>query len=170
MTLAVVAVAATVAATLVSAYGKHVAGKTEQAKANYQAGVDKNNQTISERNAADARERGKIDERAHRVKISQLKGRQRASMGASGIELDSGSALDILSDTAEIGELEALTIRNNAERDAVNFENQAANYGVSSRNAIIGGKAKKSAANLAAFGTLISGGGKAAGQHLSLSS
>lgn len=68
---------------------------------------------------ADARiESGKVEEQRHRYKIADFKGKQQAAFGASGVDVSSGSPVDILSDTAAVGELDALTIRNNAEADA----------------------------------------------------
>lgn len=163
-TAAYIAIGSTVASTGATLIGQQAAGKAAQAKANYESKVASNNQIVAERNAADARERGKAQEQEHRIKIAQLKGRQRVVQAANGIEIDSGSALDILSDTAEIGELEALTIRNNAERQAVNFENQAQDFGVSSANSIIAGQNQSDAANFSSFGTLIGGAGSVAGQ------
>lgn len=100
----------------------------------YQADVDANNQIIQERLANDAVERGKEEERLHRIKIGQLKGQQINAFAKNGVAVDSGSPLDVLSDTAMIGELEALTIRNNAEREAYGYRVNAMNYGASSQN------------------------------------
>ena len=46
-------------------------------------------------------------------------------MAANGVDLSSGSPLDILGDTAMYGELDALTIRSNAEREAYGYRVQS---------------------------------------------
>ncbi len=71
--------------------------------------------------AEDAIDRGEADEEAHRRTIAAFKGKQAAIFGASGAEINTGSSAEILADTAQIGELEALRIRNNAEREAFGF-------------------------------------------------
>src|SRR5690606_19604666 len=81
----------------------------------------------------DARIRGGEAEAAHRRPVGQLRGRQRASLAAAGIDLTEGAPLEILLGTEIMGELDARTIRENAEReafaaemDAFNFRTQAA--------------------------------------------
>ncbi|MGP1254927.1 MAG: virion core protein, T7 gp14 family [Kiloniellales bacterium] len=93
----------------------------------YQRQVAENNAITSERLAEDARERGREEERRQRMTTRDLKGRQTAVLAATGFQADTGSALGILGDTAELGELDALTIRDNAAREAWRFEVQAAN-------------------------------------------
>lgn len=74
---------------------------------------------------ADARiESGKIEEQNQRTRTSQIKGQQKTGFAASGVDVSAGSPVDILSDTAAIGELDALTIRSNAETDAFNLRTQ----------------------------------------------
>lgn len=48
-------------------------------------------------------------------------------MSASGIDLSTAGALDILGDTAAMGELDALTMVNNASREAYGYRMQAEN-------------------------------------------
>lgn len=110
------------------AYGAYRSAQAQKAQSEYQAGVARNNQIIAERNAQDAIKRGQAEEARHRLQVAQLKGTQRSVLAASGVELDDGSALDILGDTAELGELDALTIRSNAEREAYQARVQGMNY------------------------------------------
>ena len=49
-------------------------------------------------------------------------------MGASGFKVDEGSFGDVLEQTAATGELDALTIRSNALREAWGHRVEAANY------------------------------------------
>ncbi|MGO3685493.1 MAG: hypothetical protein ACTJGV_12290, partial [Proteus vulgaris] len=56
-----------------------------------------------------------------------LAGTQAATMSASGIDLSTAGALDILGDTAAMGELDALTMVNNASREAYGYRMQAEN-------------------------------------------
>ncbi len=51
-----------------------------------------------------------------------------ASQAASNITVGSGSAVDVRSSAAEMGELDALTIRSNAEKQAYGYQTQAAAF------------------------------------------
>lgn len=129
------------------AAGQRQAAEAKAAEYRYQAQIDDNNRKVALWKAEDAKARGAKDEAALRVKVAQLKGRQRSALAASGVEVGSGSALDILGDTAALGELDALTIRSNAERESyeqrVVASNLKANAGMKrmgADNAIIAGK------------------------------
>ena len=85
--------------------------------------------------------RGRDEETEARIKTKKLIGAQRARLAAQGIEIDSGSALDIQLETAELGAADALTIRNNAFREstghriqAIDFRNQAEFARLSGKN------------------------------------
>ncbi|MHA2064249.1 MAG: virion core protein, T7 gp14 family [Candidatus Thorarchaeota archaeon] len=119
--------------------------KQQSAQLKYQSQVASNNQKIAEIKAADAINRGELEERKHRIQLAQLIGEQRAGAAASGVLVDEGSALDVVLDTASIGELEALTIRSNAEREALGFRQQANQFGGDA--AFLGSSAKSLSSN-----------------------
>lgn len=118
----------TAVAGAVSAYSASQQSKAASGQAKYQEGVARNNEILAKRAADDARERGRIDEMNQRFKTNQLVGRQRASLAANGVDVGSGSAIDLIQDTFKIGETDALTIRANAERDAAAYLAQGANF------------------------------------------
>jgi hypothetical protein len=127
MGLAGASLAVAVIGTAMSAYGQYQQGQQQSAMNNYQSAVAANNSIIAsqqaaiqERAAEDALSRGRIDEQQHRLKVSQMMGSQRAALAGSGVLVDSGSGLNLLADTATMGEMDALTIRGNAEREAYN--------------------------------------------------
>lgn len=60
-----------------------------------------------------------------RVRTGQAVGTQRSVQAANGIDVNSGSAAQLQDDTAMIGELDALTIQNNAAREAYGYRIQA---------------------------------------------
>ena len=137
-------------ATGLSAYGQLQQGK-------YQSQVARNNAIVQNRMAEDAIERGQREEARHRMKVGLIKGQQRAQIGASGREF-SGSAIDILNDTTVMGELDAFTIRDNAEREAYGFR-------VGATNSLAQGKLDRMRGNYGAGGTLLTGASKVAGQY-----
>jgi len=86
------------------------------------------NKQIARMAAADAKERGHTEEYRHRQRVAALIGRQRALIGGSGFTVDEGSTLTIVEDAATLGEIDALTIRNNASREAWGYEQQATQF------------------------------------------
>jgi len=99
-----------------------------RAQGRYQAGVEEQNQKQGLLAAADAIRRGDIEEDQARLKTRLRIGEQRAGYAASGVELGSGSPLDVTSDTAMFGELDALTIRSNAQREAWGYVAQSEDF------------------------------------------
>jgi hypothetical protein len=116
-------------------------------------------QKVAQGQARDAIDRGQAAEDAHRRKVAQFAGKQRATMGASGVELTSGSFADVLQDTAMLGELDALTIRSNAQREAYGYQSQAAVSGYEA-------SAAKTAGWMNAGGSLLSGASNLASGNL----
>lgn len=97
--------------------GQRNQGKADQATAEHNA-------KLGALQADDALARGGIEEDRYRRQIAQIAGAQRAEIGNRNVAT-SGTALDLLSDTAMIGEEDALTIRNEAAREAWGYRNQA---------------------------------------------
>jgi hypothetical protein len=151
---------ATLAATAVSgavgAYGAIAQGQAAKKQAKYQSAVERNNATIAGWQATDATQRGQIEEQRQRLATARLRGAQRAGMAANGVEIDSGSPLDILMDTAQLGELDALTIRSNAEREAYGFRSQSGNLMAQAGLTQMAGRSAQTAGYIGAGSTLLS--------------
>jgi hypothetical protein len=98
-------------------------------------------------------------------------GAQRAGIAAGNIDVGYGSAVDVQADAAHLGELDALTIRNNAQREAWGFKVEAIDTrqrakitrkeGVAMEKA---GKVAQSAHRLGAIGGLVTGAGSLAAE------
>lgn len=98
------------------------------AQQGYLAQLSRQRQQIAEQQANDALQRGQVAEQKQRDLTAQRIGTQQAALAAQGTDLE-GSPTDILSDTARTGEQDALTIRNNAAREAYGYQVQGAGYG-----------------------------------------
>lgn len=94
----------------------------------YEAAMMRENAVLARQQAEDAVARGQADTMQVRQRALQLVGSQRARMAAQGIDISSGSALDVQVDTGKLAEIDALTVRNNAAREAWGFKTQAADY------------------------------------------
>lgn len=139
-----------------------VAGQKQEAKAAernaaYQAGVLMANQIAATRAAEDARLRGQQAAQRQRKGTRQLIGKQRAVLASNGVLVDTGSALDIVSETAGLGEEDALQMLFNAEREALDYERQGRQAGYDATQAIAAGSAISRATSIQSVGTLIGG-------------
>jgi len=109
--------------------GAQFAGGLVQAQAirdvgAFEADAARLNERLAELQGKQAIARGKKDAANLKRGVKQLIGEQRAAFAAQGIEVGSGSALEIQEETAALGELDAITIRNNAQREAFGFRVQ----------------------------------------------
>lgn len=125
--MAVLPVIAAVAA-VTAAAGAVTSGIASSNAASYSAQVAQNNATIASQNAAYATQAGQVKEQASRMKTAGVIGQQKAIQGASGLDVGSGSNLDVRNSTADLGELDALTIRNNAAREAYGYQTTGQSY------------------------------------------
>lgn len=145
---------AMVAMSAMQAYSQHQQGK-------YQQAVADQNADIAEAQAQDSINRGNAEAEQKRREMRQRQGTQTAIMGATGADMTSGSALDLLGDTTQFGTLDALTTVNNAQREAYGYQ-------VQGMNAEAQGQAAKNASNAAVTQTLLSAPLKAYGAYQSV--
>lgn len=155
--LAIASLASTVIGTGLAVSGQRAQAKAQSNEAKFRAAVARNNDIVSRREADLSRARGEQDARRQEERTRQLIGTQRATLAANGVVVDQGSAADITADTAEIGALDAITIRRNAEREALLRESQGAEF--ASESAL---RERESSSTLRAgrtesFGTVLSG-------------
>lgn len=139
-----------------------VAGGALSAVGQYQQGqvakqVGRNNQVMAEYAAQDAQRRAGEDALKVQQKASALKGSQRASMAAKGLDLGVGTQADILDQTDFFGATDVATTRSNGNRDAWSARQQGA-------NARAQGDASARQANIGAFSTVLSTAGNVAGK------
>lgn len=128
---------------LFNAYSSYEQGK-------YLDKVSKVNAGVSEQAAKDALARGTIEADDMRRQTDRTIGTQRTAFAANGIDVNTGSAGQIQNDTAALGELDALTILNNAAREAYGYKVQA----IDQRQQ---GKLAKYQGKMEAFGSILGG-------------
>ena len=163
---------------VVGMIGQQQQGAAEQSQQNYQAHIARNNSIIAQNNqitaqqfADDARLRGDAEKEAFSAKVRRAQGSQKVALAANGVLVDSGSALDLVEETGDLGRLDALNIRASAEREALNFESQASNFGAQSIQSeaqsqlhVMAGQNARQKANFASFGSLLGAAGSVAGK------
>jgi hypothetical protein len=152
------------ASMLFGAVGSARSTSANNAAAEYQARLSEREAQAHEQLRADAMARGKIDADTHRLKVGQVIGSQRASAGGSGFKADVGSALDVVADTASWGEMDALTIENNAAREAYSYGEAATSARLQADLA----RRSKRSVGTAVMGSILSGVGPLASSLYSL--
>ena len=121
----------------------------------FQKGVADYNARVAENEAQETRRAGVERENIQRRRTAELVSKQRAQLGAAGVDLGSGSALQLQEDAIVQGEADALRIRSNFENRAGALETGAA---LTERQ----GEFAEAAGNNAAAGTLLKSVGNAA--------
>lgn len=133
----------------------------------YSAEVYGRNADLSEAQAKDALARGREAELALRRKGRSLTASQQSSFAAQGLDITSGSAQDVMQNDQALGALDALTIRNNAQREALGFRKQAEYDRQDAVMAKRGGANRANSLRKEAVGTLLTTGTQLAGTYLS---
>jgi hypothetical protein len=147
--MCIAAGALSIISTLAGLAGTAVSGIAQVNAQRAAEAQDKNNAIIAQRNAEDARNRGIVAEQNKQLETKQMIAKQVNVLSERSIDVGSGSALDIIGDTAMFGKLDALTTRGNFEREAIADETQKYNFLASAEQ-------HKSAASASMFGTGIS--------------
>ena len=128
VTLGIASLALGAVGTITQAAGAAQTAEANRAQATYQAQVAENNQIIANQNAMQARAAGAQEAAIQGQKTKAEVGGIKAAQAASNIDVNSGSALDVRSSASQLGELNSLTIRSNAARQAYGYETQGLAY------------------------------------------
>jgi hypothetical protein len=128
-----VALASTVIGTGVSIMGSMQQASAAESSAKYQAQVARNNQIIAEQNASYARQVGQAETETSGMKTAAMVGSAVAAQGASGLDAASGSPVDVVRGTREIGRFDTLNLVRNAELRARGFDIEASNQGATAK-------------------------------------
>lgn len=126
------------------AYSQYQAGRAEQRLANFNA-------RQAELQAQDAITRGREAQQRLRQQVKQVRGTQRARFAGQNVVVGRGSSAQVDAETQVIGELDALTIRNNAAREALGYRTEAIDRRLRGKFARIEGQQR-------AIGTLLTTG------------
>ena len=137
--------------------GQRSAAAAAQQQGDYAASIYSQNAELADAQAADAIARGKESELRSRQGTQQVIGAQRAGLAASGVDISTGSAVDVQAEAARVGELDALTIRNNARREAYGFQVQAAQDRAQAVMAHAAGANTAQSLRNQSYGTLLTG-------------
>lgn len=138
--------ALTVASTLFGANAQREAGRSQRRLAEYKA-------QIADFEAEDALERGEVGASRRRTQTKGVIGAQRAFLASQGVDINRGSAVDVQANARYLGELDAMTIINNAARESWGYRVQAEDYRMR-------GEIAERTGDMGALTTIAGGGGR----------
>jgi len=154
---AVASLVGTVASTAVGVMGAQQQAKAQAQAAQYQAQVAANNAKMMADNAAYQRQKGAQEVYSQDMKNRATRGAIAAAQGASGFDMSSRSLVDIRGSAAELGRLDTLTVENNSERKARDFDIAGKNQTAQSGLYMMEASNAKAAGNLNAFASILGG-------------
>lgn len=125
--------------------------EAQRSQANFQSEMMLKNSREAERMAARAMDLGEKEAKKYSQQINQFVGRQRAGYGASGVDVNFGTAQAVQKETRDVGYQDVENIRTNAFMTAMGYKSQAQDI---SRQARFAKKSGDFEANM----TLLSGG------------
>lgn len=109
-------------------------------QAAYTSMIARSNERLSEMSAIDALKQGDLAAGKIRRDASRVRGAQKVNLAAQGIDINSGSAVDLQTETETMSQYDIDTAKNNAWRAAWGYRVQANNFEGQARMAEIGGK------------------------------
>jgi hypothetical protein len=126
-TWAAISAATAVASAGVSAYSSYTQANAQKKALNYQARVDANNAKIAEYQRSATLQQGEEQAQQAMAQRAQLIGKQRAALTSNGVDLNSGSAVDLLASTEFLGQQDVNQIQSNAARKAWGYDVEGGN-------------------------------------------
>lgn len=143
------------AGTLLAAAGSIYSGYSAMQQANTQAKFDQYNAAIADQNATRAIEVAQINQQTSDNEAAALIGEQLAAQSASGLTLNSRSAILARKGQAELNRKDALNIRQAGELQRFNYESEAASLRAQAKASRASGRSAFIASLFNAGGTLI---------------
>lgn len=126
--VAPLALAAGIAGAGISAAGALEGGAASANAADYQAQVASNNAIIAKQNADYAIKSGQQQASTQSMKGAATAGKIKANQASSGVDVNTGSAVNVQQSAREVAKLDTDTVLNNSELKAYGYRTDATNY------------------------------------------
>lgn len=127
-TLAIAGMASSAAGGIMGAFGASKKADAESAAMQYKAQVARNNAIIAERNAQQATIAGSAKGQINDLKTKNLVATQLVTQAANGLDVNSGTNVQVRQSAADLGRLDTLTILANSAKETQGFKDQAAQF------------------------------------------
>lgn len=122
------AIALVAASSALSAYQTKEEVKANNKAAEYNAQIAEHNAAVADEEAKQAQQAGDRQLKTLRIQGEQMKGAQKSALAASGVDVNTGSALTTLQDTARNVEYDALTTKYNTAVNVWQARNKSNEY------------------------------------------
>lgn len=152
-----VGIAAAVGGSLLSASGEKQKAAATSQMYTYQAGIADLNRRIALNNRDYAIYSGGEEAKRFGMKSAQVAGSIKAKQGASGVDVNAGSSVDVQKSQKQVSDLDMATIRNNAARKAYGYQLESETAKMQTEMYTSAASNSLAAGNIAAAGSLISG-------------
>lgn len=154
-TWAGIGTAASLAGGAVATGGALAKGASDRNQYQYQAGVALLNQNIAKQNAAYTRDVGENAAFLSGRKTQSTIATEKVIQSAGGLDVNSGSNLDVRKSTADVGAIDQATIRQNYAKKAYGYEVEAATKGAEATGDVIAGDQAGKAGNINAASSIL---------------
>ena len=165
-TLAVSSIAGSAGGSGISAIGSIFSGQAQSQMYQYQSAIALANAQIAETNVGYALSTGEQQARQYGMKAAQTMGGIRAAQGANGIDVGSGSSVDVRNSQRLETSIDLNAIRTNAARVAYGYQTQEAQDITQSQLYSTAASTSKTAGLIGAAGSLVSGAGSVSDKWL----
>lgn len=157
VTLAALSMGMSAGGSIFSAFGASSKGKAQKQMYDYQAGMAEYRKKIALQNRDYALQVGEDTAERFGIKARANEGTIRAGAGASGIDVGTGSKVNVITSQKQVTAMDMATIRNNAARRAYGYIVEAETEGQQAGLYRAAGVNAKKAGQMDAIGSLISG-------------
>lgn len=164
-TLGYASLGATALSGLTGAYGAYQSGQAQKGAADYNASVQNQNAAISKTNAEIAEQSGEAQAGMAGQKTKSAMAATLASEGASGVGVEGGSFTNVRSSQQALGEIDAMTLRSNAAREAYGYRNKASSESAQATLSTAEGRNAKNAGIMNAASTFLGSAGSASSSY-----
>jgi hypothetical protein len=113
---------------VLSAFGSMNQGRAQSDMYQYQAGLARMNADIATQNAVYSRQQGELQAGKYGLKAAQQMGQIKTGQAASGLDVNSGSAVEVRKGQETVTHLDMDQIRSNAAKTAYDFDVQSENF------------------------------------------
>lgn len=156
-TLAIGSLVAGAGSGILGAFGANATADATQASYNYKAAVASNNAIIAKRNADAATAAGGVAAQNNDLKTRNLVGTQLVTQASNGLDVGSGTNVNVRQSAEELGHLDTLTILNNAAKNSAGFKAQGMNFTAESQLDTAAGANARTAGDINVATSLLGG-------------
>lgn len=157
VSLTAITLGATAVGSITQAAGSIFGGLAGSAAYKYQAAIAQMNAKIAQQNAQYETAVGEVQAQQQGMKTRAEIGQTRATQGASGLDLNSGTAVSVRASEAELGAEDQAMIRSNAARRAYGQEVIAAQETAQGQLDTMAASTSQTAGEIGAFSSILGG-------------